>query len=165
MSPRAAWQLEALGFSDVYDYVEGKLDWISKGCRTEGTHHHAVVGEVADRQAVVTCRVGERSFDVGERLRSTAHTYCVVLNDDDVVLGRLRTSHLQSDLGAPVLHVMQPGPTTVRPTESAEASLGWMRRRRVRAVLVTTKRGRLVGVVTQESVRRLLDEPDQRPFR
>jgi 3-mercaptopyruvate sulfurtransferase SseA len=36
MSPRAAWQLEALGFSDVYDYAAGKLDWISRGGPTEG---------------------------------------------------------------------------------------------------------------------------------
>jgi hypothetical protein len=31
MSPRAAWQLEAMGFSDVSDFVDGKLEWISHG--------------------------------------------------------------------------------------------------------------------------------------
>ena len=31
MSPRAAWRLESLGFSHVYDYVAGKIDWLAAG--------------------------------------------------------------------------------------------------------------------------------------
>ena len=31
MSSRAAWRLESLGFGDVYDYVDGKLDWMAAG--------------------------------------------------------------------------------------------------------------------------------------
>ncbi len=59
MSPRAAWQLEALGFEHVYDYTEGKLDWIAHGLPVEGEGpHYAVAGEVADRAAVLTCRSG-----------------------------------------------------------------------------------------------------------
>jgi hypothetical protein len=53
MSPRAAWQLEEMGFSDVSDFVDGKLEWISHGLPLEGTGpHFAVAGEVADRDAV-----------------------------------------------------------------------------------------------------------------
>ena len=34
-SPQAARRLEALGYENVYDYEEGKQDWISAGLPTE----------------------------------------------------------------------------------------------------------------------------------
>src|SRR5438309_12115020 len=34
MSPRAAWRLESVGFSEVSDYVAGKNDWMSAGLPT-----------------------------------------------------------------------------------------------------------------------------------
>jgi rhodanese-related sulfurtransferase len=34
-SPQAARRLEALGYEDVYDYEEGKQDWIEAGLPTE----------------------------------------------------------------------------------------------------------------------------------
>ena len=37
MSPRAAWRLEAAGFSPVYDYVAGKSDWLAADLPFEGT--------------------------------------------------------------------------------------------------------------------------------
>ncbi len=36
MSPRAAWRLESLGFTRVYDYVAGKVDWFAAGFPREG---------------------------------------------------------------------------------------------------------------------------------
>jgi 3-mercaptopyruvate sulfurtransferase SseA len=37
MSPRAACRLEALGFTRVYDYVDGIADWKAAGLPLEGT--------------------------------------------------------------------------------------------------------------------------------
>ena len=37
MSPRAAWRLESIGFTRVYDYVAGKADWGSFGLPLQGT--------------------------------------------------------------------------------------------------------------------------------
>jgi hypothetical protein len=37
MSPRAAWRLEAAGFGPVYDYVDGKSDWLAADLPFEGT--------------------------------------------------------------------------------------------------------------------------------
>src|SRR6516162_4380923 len=37
MSPRAAWWLEAAGFSPVYDYVAGKADWLAADLPFQGT--------------------------------------------------------------------------------------------------------------------------------
>ena len=36
MSPRAACRLELLGFTQVYDDVAGKADWLAHGLPTEG---------------------------------------------------------------------------------------------------------------------------------
>ncbi|MFN2587030.1 MAG: CBS domain-containing protein [Actinomycetota bacterium] len=161
MSPRAAWQLEALGFSDVYDYASGKLDWISRRGPTEGKGpHYAVAGEAADHDAVLACHIGDRLGDAAHALDSVEHDYCVVLNDQDIVLGRMRKKNVYGSLDAPVEQVMEPGPTTVRATESAEALLGRMQKRNVPAVLITTNKGRLVGVATQEALHRLLQLPD-----
>jgi hypothetical protein len=37
MSPRAAWRLESIGFTQVYDYAAGKADWGSAGLPLEET--------------------------------------------------------------------------------------------------------------------------------
>src|SRR5918996_457919 len=135
MSPRAAWQLEAMGFADVHDYAEGKIDWKSRGLPTQGQGpHYAVAGEVADRDAVLACRVGDRVGDLSHKLESIPHEYCVVLNDQDIVLGRMRTKNVQGPPDEAVEHVMEPGPTTVRPKEPAKALLERMKRRHVPAV-------------------------------
>src|SRR6266571_4150001 len=78
MSPRAAWQLEEMGFGDVSDFVDGKIEWISHGLPLEGTGpHFAVAGEIADRDAVLACRIGDRLGDVARALETVPHDYCV----------------------------------------------------------------------------------------
>src|SRR5918996_4270924 len=157
MSPRAAWQLEALGFAQVYDYAEGKLDWIANGLPVEGNGpHYAVVGEVADREAVLTCKVGDRVGDLTDALDTVPHDYCVVLNDRGIVLGRMRKRNVQGRADEAVELVMEPGPTTLRPKEPAKALLERMKKRNVPAVIVTTKKGRLIGAVTQEALAELI---------
>jgi CBS domain-containing protein len=157
MSPRAAWQLEAMGFSDVSDFVDGKLEWISHGLPLTGTGpHFAVAGEVADRDAVLACRIGDRLGDVAHELDAVSHDYCVVLNDHDIVLGRMRKKDLRGPDDTAVERVMEPGPTTVRASEPAKGLLERMRIKKVPAVIVTTNKGRLMGTVTQEALHRLL---------
>jgi rhodanese-related sulfurtransferase len=157
MSPRAAWQLEAMGFSAVYDFVDGKIEWLSHGLPMEGKGpHYAVAGEVADRDAVLTCRLGHQVGDVAHQLDTIPHDYCVVLNDRDIVLGRIRRNNVQGPPETRVEQVMEPGPTTVRPIEPAKGLLERMKKRNVPAVIVTTNKGRLLGAVTQEALERLI---------
>lgn len=157
MSPRAAWQLEAMGFTQVYDYAEGKLDWIAHGLPVEGKGpHYAVAGEVADREAVLACRVGDLVGVMSDKLDSVPHDYCVVLNAQDIVLGRMRKKNIQGSADDPVELVMEPGPTTLRPKEPAKALLERMKKRNVPAVVVTTKNGRLLGAATQAALEGLL---------
>jgi CBS domain-containing protein len=108
---------------------------------------------------VLSCRVGDRLGDAARLLDTIEHDYCVVVNDADIVLGRMRKRNIEGPADSPVEQVMEPGPTTVRATESAYALLERVLKRKVRAVLVTTNRGRLVGVATQESLHELVHRP------
>ncbi|MDQ3217576.1 MAG: hypothetical protein ACR2I4_02670 [Actinomycetota bacterium] len=47
MSSRAAWQLEAMGFTDAYDYVNGKVEWMVNRQPVEGDGpHYAMAGRL-----------------------------------------------------------------------------------------------------------------------
>jgi CBS domain-containing protein len=147
-----------MGFAEVYDYVDGKLDWIAHGKPTEGRGpHYAVAGEIADRNAVLACCLGDRVGDVAEKLDRIPHDYCVVLNDRDVVLGRMRAKNTHGSPDQPVELVMEPGPSTVRPTEPAASLLERMRKRNVPTVIVTSKRGELLGAATQQALQGLIE--------
>lgn len=97
--------------------------------------------------------------DLAKQLDTVPHDYCVVLNDEDIVLGRMRKKNIQGPPDTAVEQVMEPGPTTVRPSEPAKGLLERMKKRSVPAVIVTTNKGRLIGAATQEALERLLS-PD-----
>src|SRR5579859_7668387 len=115
MSPRAAWRLETLGFRDVYDYTDGKLDWMAAGLPMEGTNAERPRAADVARKDVVTCRLDERLGDVSERAGAAGGEAAVVVNEERVVLGLLRKKELAGDLDQPVEHAMRPGPSTFRP--------------------------------------------------
>jgi hypothetical protein len=101
MSPRAAWRLEALGFSEVYDYEAGKADWGSFGLPLDGRADSSTRVASLARSEVPTCRLDELVADVAARLRD-GWDICVVTNDDDIVLGMLGRSALRSGQQATV---------------------------------------------------------------
>ena len=159
MSPRAAWQLEAMGFTDVYDYVNGKVEWMLDRQPSEGNGpHYAMVGEVATRERLQTCVLGSTVGESARAMEQSGDTFCLVLNEEGVVLGRLRKKHRDATFDEPVERVMETGPTTVRPHQPAKELLERMERRDVPAVVVTTKKGVLVGVARRTDLRRLVEE-------
>jgi CBS domain-containing protein len=162
MSPRAAWRLTSLGFEQVHDYVAGKSDWLANGLPTQGpaaATPRALKAAVAD---VATCRPGERLADVVARVGGPGDYGCVVVNEERVVLGRVRPEALAGNGGASVDDVMEPGPTTVRADEPLEPLAHRMGHRNVPTVLVTTPDGRLLGLVRRESAEALLAEAETR---
>jgi hypothetical protein len=74
--------------------------------------------------AVLACRVGDRVGDLSDKLDSVAHDYCVVLNEQGIVIGRMRKKNVQGPPDELVERVMEPGPTTVRPKEPAGVGRG-----------------------------------------
>ena len=152
MSPRAAWRLEALGFSRVYDYVAGKKDWGSYGLPREGTNvPERAAGDVAHRD-VPTCTLADRLADVRKRVRAAGWDTCIVVNDERVVLGRLGRKAVAADDDQSVEESMTPGPTTVRPSIGVEALLERLRDRNLSSYVVTTPDGRLVGLVLRRDL-------------
>src|SRR5258707_7659419 len=115
MSPRAAWRLENLGFTEVYDYAAGKADWLAWGLPRGGRVAQVpTVGEVA-RRDVPTCGLADRVADAKARAQAAGFDACVVVNAQRVVLGLLRGRELDADPAATAQQVMQAGPTTYRP--------------------------------------------------
>jgi CBS domain-containing protein len=140
MSPRAAWQLEHLGFGPVYDYVSGKVDWMAAGLsttRADASERRAL--DVADRVAV-TCSPTMPVADL------PARQSVIVVNGAGIVLGRVGPRPGEERYGT-VEEIMRPGPTTVRANEPLDPLLERMRARGVTEMIVTTPEGRLLGVV------------------
>ncbi len=148
MSPRAAWRLESLGFPRVYDYLPGKADWFAAGLPREGTRASIPrAGDVARRDEV-TCRLGDRLGDVAERVRAAGQLWCLVLNDEDIVLGRLRSAALDADPDALVEDVMESGPTTTRPDVEVDTLTERLRSRDASSNVIASSDGRLIGTFT-----------------
>jgi Mg/Co/Ni transporter MgtE len=161
MSPRAAGQLESFGFEHVYDYVAGKNDWLSNGLPVEGEdvdmNKTLFAGDVAQRD-VPTCRLGERLGPVRDRVMDAGRDTCIVLNAEDVVLGRLRSRDLDAVPETQVEDVMEIGPTTFRPGIPLEELTERMEKAHVNSVLITTAEGQFTGVLYIEDAHSALRE-------
>jgi Mg/Co/Ni transporter MgtE len=157
MSPRAAWRLEALGFAEVHDYVDGKLDWLAAGLPTEGSNaKRPGAGDVA-RADVPTCRLEERVERVRERVRAAGWDACVVVNDERVVFGLLREEELERPEGR-IEQVMRPGPSTFRPHVPIEEMAHFMVAHDLPSSPVTSSDGRLIGLLRREDALHIAHE-------
>jgi predicted transcriptional regulator len=152
MSPRAAWRLESLGFTEVYEYSAGKSDWGAFGLPLEGTATKSVHVKSIARADVPTC--GLEDTVSSARVRAGDWGTCIVVNDQRIVFGRLFKEQLEGDPNARVGDVMRQGTSTFRPNVSAAKILDHMDRRHHETALVTTSDGRLVGLVLREDVER-----------
>jgi CBS domain-containing protein len=150
MSKRAAWRLEKLGFEQVYHYTPGKEDWMAAGFPIEGSNASIPrVGSMA-RRDVPTCRLAERVGDVSARVLAKGWDLCVVVNEGNIVLGRVKRAALEGDADVSVESVMDPGPVTYRPHVVAADAAHTLSERHVQSVLVTTGDGELIGVFGPE---------------
>jgi CBS domain-containing protein len=134
----------------LYDYVEGKLDWLAAGLPTEGTEAARPKAGTVARSDVPTCRLDERLADVRERVRAAGWDACVVVNEELVVLGLLRREELDGGGDLRVEQAMRPGPSTFRPHVPIEEIAEYMVRHEQESSPVTTSDGRLVGLLKQE---------------
>jgi len=155
MSARAAWRLESLGFGEVYEYVAGKLDWMSAGLPTQGTNAaQPRAGEVS-RKDVPTARLTDRLGDVRERVRPLGWDAVVVTNDERVVLGLLRSKELAKDPDLTMEQAMRPGPSTFRPYVAIKEMADYMANHMLESSPITTSDGRLVGLLLQKDAIRM----------
>ncbi len=157
-------RLEQLGFTDVYDYVAGKNDWLAAGLPREGEAAKVLLaGDVADAD-MPTCTRDESVDEVRARLRDDGHDLCGVIDGDRTVLGLLsRDDAAEAAADATAEGAMQPGPTTIRANEQLEPLLERMRAAETDAVLVTDPEGRLLGLLRVEAAERALARRGESP--
>ncbi|HZD17195.1 MAG TPA: CBS domain-containing protein [Actinomycetota bacterium] len=153
MSPRAAWRLEALGFTDVADYAGGKADWAAMGLPTEGSEaERQRLGDLA-RDDLPTFGLSDSVGEIRNGLEREGWATGVVVNDERIVLGRVYASKLEeASADASAREVMTEGPSTFRPNVPAGEMLRFARRHELDTALVTTSEGRLVGFVLTEDL-------------
>lgn len=144
MSPRAAWRLEGAGFTPVYEYVNGKSDWLAAGLPFEGT---AQLAGMYTRREVATALEGTLAGEALTRLEAQGFGPVVVVNHAGVVMGAAYRDGLRSaGPGSAVKAVMRPGVSTVRPSEEAGALAHRMGDAQITRVIVTRSDGILVGL-------------------
>jgi CBS domain-containing protein len=142
----------------VYDYEAGKLDWLAAGLPSEGTNaQRPRAGDVA-RRDVPTCHLDERLGDVRERAREAGWDACVVLNEERVVFGLLRSKELASGPDLRVEEAMRPGPSTFRPFVSIEEMAAFMIEHDLESSPITKSDGRLVGLLLRQDAARVVLE-------
>lgn len=106
----------------------------------------------------MTARLNDRLVDVARRARAAGQRWFLVLNEREIVLGRVRESAFDGDPDAYVEDVMEPGPTTARPDTEAEALSERLRRREIPSIVITTSDGRLLGTFRVDEVQQDLEE-------
>jgi predicted transcriptional regulator len=154
LSPRAAWRLETLGFTEVYDYEPGEADWFAYGLPMEGEQaQQPRVGSLA-RRDIPRCGLQERIGDVQARVQAAGWNLCAVVNQKDIVLGLLREQELGSGPEATAQEVMRSGPATYRPDALVSDVAKQLIKRDVAGVLVTRSDGALIGWLRREDAGR-----------
>jgi rhodanese-related sulfurtransferase len=149
LSARAAWQLESMGFHEVYRYTPGKADWRAAGYPTEGTHPAKKNLLKLSVTNVPVCGLRDRLRQVKNRYIPDQDDVCVVINDRNVVLGLVYGEAWNADPLALIADVMDTSPQTFRPDQSPAEVLKEMRKHGFSTALLTTSDGELLGLLTR----------------
>jgi CBS domain-containing protein len=135
----------------VYDYKGGKLDWLAFGLPSDGSAaEEPTIGERV-RADAPTCRPEERLGDLAARM-SPGWSWCVVLNDAGVVLGRVRRQQVDESPEERAVDVMGEGPSTYRPSLPAAEMVEAMKKGGFEHAIVTDSDGRFLGLVTRQDL-------------
>ena len=153
MSPRAACRLATLGFTRVYDYTPGKVDWLAHGLPGEGARADEPTAGSLARNDVGTCPLDASAGEVRRVIADSLFGYALVLSPGGVVLGRVRRSALEtlSD-GDAIDSVLEPRPQTIRPHLPAAKLEDRFEAYGFRTLVVTRPDGTLIGVVRRDDI-------------
>ena len=146
MSPRAACRLETLGFGPVFDFVGGKAHWLAHGLPREGTSNEVFAGDRCDPDPP-TCGLDTPLPAIQAVLDERDAGFCLVTSPNRVLLGRVRRSALEhANRSATAETVMEPGPSTVRPSTPAAELDRRLARGRLSTAVITRPDGVLLGI-------------------
>ena len=125
---------------------------MAAGLPTEGTNAQRPRAADVARKDTPTCGLKERLGDVRDRVRAQGWDSAVVLNEERVVLGLLRTKELDKDPAQLIEQAMRPGPSTFRPYVAIDEIAHFMMEHKLENAPITTSDGRLVGLLLQDDV-------------
>jgi len=94
----------------------------------------------------------DRLGAVRDRVRALGWDSVVVVTDDRVVVGLLRSKELDRDPNLLIEQAMRPGPSTFRPFVAAHEMAHFMVEHKLESSPITTSDGRLVGLLLQKDV-------------
>lgn len=148
---RAAARLRALGFTDVVTYVPGKAGWLADDLPAGGRRKREQrVAGIADPDAAFVpagATLAEAASIVGDA------DVGIVVNEQRVVLGLLRPETFGLPRDTPVADVLQPGPSTFRPSLTVQELVEYFRSSNEARAIITTHEGVWIGLVRREDVR------------
>ena len=152
MSPRAAALFDRLRFERVYDYASSKVDYLARGLPREGEKAGERRAVDALRNDVARCAPGDSVEEARRRIDASPFGFGLVVDENGVLLGRLRRSALEQSDGSTVEQLMEVGPSTVRADVRAEELRERLEKRELRCAIVTTPDGVLLGVVRRSDL-------------
>ena len=142
----------------MYDYAAGKSDWMAAGLPIEGEAAGRPTAAMVARRDVPTCHLEESLGDVRERVRAGGWDACVVVNEERIVLGLLRTEQLGRDEDLTAESAMRPGPSTFRPNVAISEMAELIATHDLPNAPVTTSAGELIGLLVREDAERAAHE-------
>lgn len=130
--------------------MAGKLDWLAANLPFEGDSADQPRAGTVARDDVPTCRLDEKLGEIRSRVQEAGAKVCVVVNEEQIVLGLLRGDELDNRDEAVVEDVMGAGPSTFRPHVPIEEMADYMTENEVESLPITTSEGRLVGLLSRD---------------
>jgi Mg/Co/Ni transporter MgtE len=153
LSPRAACRLATLGFSRVYDYTPGKVDWLAHGLPGEGLRANDPTAGSLARHDVANSPLDASTGHVRRAIADSPYGYALILSPGGVVLGRVRKSALETLADDdPIDTVLEPRPQTIRPHLTGEKLRERFDAYSFRTLVVTRPDGTLIGVVRRDDI-------------
>lgn len=107
---------------------------------------------------VPTCAPDDPVGEVRSRVVEKSHDFCVVVNEEAVILGLLRGDALAKDEDARACDVMELGPKTTPPSEPVAELLEARPSQGVKSFLVATSHGVLLGGLDRDAAERAVAE-------
>ncbi len=123
--------------------------------------HQASVLKIATamRRDAPTCALDDPASTALARMTAGGWTWCGVLNDQGIVLGRVRreTAYAASE-GSTVASLMEEGPSTYRPDLPCQEMVESMKEGAFELAIVTDSSGRWLGLVSRRACESLLED-------
>jgi CBS domain-containing protein len=120
---------------------------MAAGLPTEGSNAARPRAGRLSRTDVPTCALDERLGDVRVRVQALGWDAAIVVNEERVVFGLLRSKELDEDPDLRIAQAMRPGPSTFRPFVLAAEMARFMTEHNLESSPITTSDGRLVGLL------------------